>query len=182
MRTGKPPLPRGPLRIYGQLAFVPLTRGYSTAVDLLDLPRVLKHKWFAMVTDDGKVYAKRNASKRSEVDGPRSILLHRFLMGTPQGMETDHISGNSLDNRRQNLRNATRFQNGSNLKKSKANSSGRKGVTWDRRIQKWRAKIAPNRTTVHLGAFDSLEEAGQAYDRAALAHFGEFARTNEQLQ
>ena len=140
----------------------------------------MQYKWFAMETHDGKVYGKRNS--RSTIGSRVSVLLHRFLMDTPEGMETDHISGDSLDNRRQNLRNATRLQNGRNLRKRKSNTSGVKGVYWNLKLQKWVSRISVSRKTIHLGVFTDLTEAGLAYDRAAVEHFGEFARTNAQLQ
>jgi hypothetical protein len=92
-------------------------------------------------------------------------------------MEVDHINGDGLDNRKSNLRLATRAQNGCNLRPQQGKSSRFKGVAWHV-CGKWRAHISPNRTQIALGLFDDEIDAALAYDMAALAQFGEFARPN----
>jgi hypothetical protein len=88
----------------------------------------------------------------------------------------DHINGVRSDNRISNLRLATSSQNGGNTALHKRNTSGRKGVTWHRRLGKWEAKIRFNRRCRHIGYFDDLDEAAYAYERVATELFGQFVR------
>jgi hypothetical protein len=104
-------------------------------------------------------------------------MMHRLIMNTPKGMDTDHINGDSLDNRRCNLRICTHAQNQRNLKKILGNNKY-KGVSLFKKTQKWRARIQINRMGLHLGYFDTEEEAAKAYNEAAEKHFGEFSRIN----
>ena len=99
--------------------------------------------------------------------------MHTFLTGWSR---VDHINGNGLDNRRSNLRPASRSQNGANRGAPSNNTSGFKGVTRFR--LKWMAKIQVHGRTIHLGLFATPQEAARAYDTAALEHFGEYARPN----
>ena len=107
------------------------------------------------------------------------IYMHRVVMNTPDGMETDHISMNTLDNRRENLRQCTRAENSANKKKYSTNTSGYKGVTWHKAANKWRAQITINYKNHILGQFDKIEDAAKAYNEAAKNRLGEFARLNE---
>ena len=103
-------------------------------------------------------------------------LLHHRQWPTA---EIDHINGDRLDNRMANLRLATYAQNQQNRSRDKRNKSGFTGVSWDRGTQKWRAKICIDRRQVHLGVFDTAEEAAAAYAaaKAELHTFQPVART-----
>ena len=103
--------------------------------------------------------------------------MHALITGFP---ETDHVNGNSLDNRRVNLREATRSQNNWNRGKQ-LGSSRFKGITWDKRDKNWKAQIQVNYKRISIGRFTDEIEAAKAYDKAAMEHFGEFARTNVML-
>jgi hypothetical protein len=85
----------------------------------------------------------------------------------------DHRDGDPTNNRLSNLRPASASQNGAN---AGAKTSGYKGVWWT--AGRWRAGIKVKRKAIHLGYFDTPEAAAQAYDEAALRHFGEFAKLN----
>jgi len=89
----------------------------------------------------------------------------------------DHVDGNGLDNRRSNLRLATASQNQCNQRRSSANSSGFKGVTWCRKGKRWKARIKVNKVLKHLGTFTSPEAAYAAYCAASERFHGEFGRT-----
>ena len=105
--------------------------------------------------------------------------IHRLLLGaTNPKMQVDHINGNKLDNRKENLRLATNQQNQHNVGKRKNNTSGYKGVSWYRKRKKWKAAIKHNKKSIHLGYYDTPEEASRAYDKAAVEFFGEFAHLN----
>lgn len=95
----------------------------------------------------------------------------------PKGV-IDHINGDPSDNRFSNLREATQSQNCANARKSKNNTSGVKGVHWDRVNKKWRATIMHKRRQITIGRFDTIKQAAAAYEAKAAALFGEFARTS----
>jgi len=90
--------------------------------------------------------------------------------------EVDHVNLNRLDNRWCNLREATRSNNSMNVAKRNDNTSGYKGVTLDKRIDKWRARINLNKQEIFLGHFDTKELAYAAYCEAAENKFKSFAR------
>lgn len=105
--------------------------------------------------------------------------FHRMIMNASSGMQVDHINGDTLDNRRCNLRLCTCAENAQN-RKLQGGSSNFKGVHWYRRDKKWYAQIRVNKGLIHLGYFDDEEGAAFAYDVAARILFGEFARLNFQ--
>lgn len=98
-------------------------------------------------------------------------------MDAPDGMHVDHINGDGLDNRRENLRVCSPMQNLWNSKKQ-TNTSGFKGVTKRASDKAFIARIRVNYKLISLGSFADPIDAAKAYDAAARAHFGEFARTN----
>lgn len=107
-------------------------------------------------------------------------LLHRVLAERwgweIEGMDIDHVNGNSLDNRRENLRVATRSENMCNRVKTANNTSGFKGVTWNKQCGKWRARVKLKGKSHHLGYFENVTEAADAYAAAARRLHGSFAR------
>lgn len=88
----------------------------------------------------------------------------------------DHIDGNRTNNNIENLRPATLNQNARNCKVPSHNTSGHKGVCWDKNRCKWMAYITINNKFKSLGRFDNIEDAAEAYKTAAKQYFGEFAR------
>lgn len=107
----------------------------------------------------------------------RTYYVHRiiYLMHTGHMPEmVDHINTIRTDNRIDNLRAATRSQNNANAKIRKDNSSGIKGVAMHK--GKWRARITVNKKQIHLGYFDTAEEAERCVDMARKTHHGQFAR------
>ncbi len=106
------------------------------------------------------------------------IYLHREIMSVPSDMKVDHINGNGLDNRRENLRVCTHQQNLFNGRKHQNCSSRFKGVSWSQSRSRWCAFIKRNGKTVNLGRFRVEVEAAIAYNRAATELFGEFANLN----
>lgn len=102
----------------------------------------------------------------------RSQTLHRFLMNAPKGSHVDHINGDKLDNRRENLRVVTPSRNQVNRKSlNKNNRSGVRGV--DRSFGKWRAQITVNRKNHYLGMYPTKEEAASVRREAELRFYGE---------
>lgn len=149
---------------------IPLTQGKYAIVDNEDFTKLSKYSWHY-----NKGYARCAISQ----DGKQKIeRMHSFLMKTPKGMDTDHINGNKLDNRKSNLRICTRSQNKINQGLSRNNTSGFIGVHWHRPLKKWRAQISILNKKKHIGVFKTKEEAAKAYNDVAYKNFGEFARLN----
>ena len=90
--------------------------------------------------------------------------------------EIDHKNGNRLDNRIENLREATHLQNGQNLGLRKSNNIGINSVSFDKERKKWIAYIGVNRRKIHLGRFDNVEDAINARKNAEKIYYKEFSR------
>jgi hypothetical protein len=88
------------------------------------------------------------------------------------------VDGNGLNNQRDNLRFATSGQNQQNRHFLSTNTSGYRGVTWNKKSNKWQAGIKFQEKSIHLGLFDTPEGAAYAYDMKAVEIFGEFANPN----
>lgn len=106
-----------------------------------------------------------------------AVLMHRLLTGAKSGEYVDHINGNTLDNRKSNLRICRKQQNEFNTKRRSDNRSGFRGVCAARR-GKFRAYINKDGKQYHLGEFSDPVEAAKAYNAKAVEFFGEFARLN----
>lgn len=104
-------------------------------------------------------------------------LAYFYVNGAWPADEIDHINGDKTDNRINNLRPATRSQNGMNTRAKSRNTSGIKGVDWNKKQQRWRARIRTLKGRKDLGGFLTKEEAAAAYARAAHELHGEFAKT-----
>jgi hypothetical protein len=143
-------------------------------VDTEDYERLAQYNWRTVnLSSTGVGYAGRMNSRKT---GKRKLLLmHRIIMDAPDGVEVDHRDGNGFNNRRSNLRLATRAQNAHNRKAAAHNSSGYKGVTRSR-LGKWQAQIKANGKYQWLGDYETPEAASQAYIEAAKRLHGEFAR------
>jgi hypothetical protein len=150
---------------------IELTRGMITIVDDDDFELVSSYKW-CIKNSSGLLYAHRALKG---VD----ISLHRWLIDAPVGMDVDHINGNTLDNRRSNLRLCTRAENIRNSRKHMIAgvTSIYKGVRKCK--HKWQALIVINRKTIIIGSkFVNEEDAAAAYNEAAIKYHGEYARLN----
>ena len=135
-----------------------LTQGLSALVDDEDFDSLNVFKWFAMKYDN-TFYAGRKSPK---INGQQTILMHREIMNTPEGMETDHIDRDGLNNQRSNLRIVTRQQNQFNR--------NAKGYHFYKPTQKFRAYIKLNGKKIYLGYFETALEAHEAYLKAKKIH------------
>lgn len=151
---------------------IPVTGGHVALVDDEDYDFLSKFSWSShKPRRSNTVYARRFVSK-----GAYELMHREVLKGESR---VDHRDGNGLNNCRLNLRPCTQAQNMGNMEKVKSHSSRYKGVHFYKRLNKWMAYICPNYSKVHLGYFDSENDAASAYNHAAQQHFGEFAKLNQ---
>lgn len=145
-----------------------LTKNYEAKVDDEDFVWLSKYRWHY---DRG--YAARTIHDKG------IEYMHRMINKTPKGLSTDHVNGDRLDNRKNNLRSCTQTLNNANSKLRRSNTSGYKGVVWHKKDTKWQAQLTKHNKLHYLGQFTDKIEAAKAYNRAAIQHFGEFAVLNE---
>lgn len=158
---------------------IQLTQGQVTVIDfkhkdLTDL------KWFARKHHSGNFYATRNIpngnGKQTAMQLSRVILSRKLGRPLERHELADHWNLDTLDNREENLRVASNAQNNRNSKRPKTNTTGYKGVSYKKKNRQFVAQISVNREKKHLGLFPTAELAYEAYCKAAVEHFGEFAR------
>ena len=159
---------------------IELTQGKFAIVDDEDYKYLNQWKWCFITAGYAQRVKHISGSKKNRV--LEHILLHRVLMNCSKGQQVDHINGDGLDNRRENLRISTQAQNVRNKGFSKNNTSGYKGVIFIKsgtRSKRWTARLTYNYKPISLGYFDTSIEAAIAYNKAASIYFGEFARLNQ---
>lgn len=161
---------------------IPLTQGYTAFVDDEDFEELAIHKWSAY-RDGHTVYATRNlyySDGRHTTEKMHRLVLARKL-GRPiiRGMYSDHVNGNGLDNRRDNLREVTCAQNQRNCRQHANNSRSRfLGVSLQKNCGKWLSYIRVDKKLVRLGYYTSELEAAQAREAYIEAHPDLNARSN----
>jgi hypothetical protein len=139
-----------------------LTKGYYAHVD---------DEWYEWLMGWEWHY---NHGYASRYDKGATVWMHRIINNTPDGLQTDHIDGDKLNNQGLNLRSVCHKENNQNRGMSKNNTSGYKGVTPYR--GKFRAYIGVNKKNINLGAYDTPEEASLVYKEACSKYFGEYVR------
>lgn len=154
---------------------IPLTQNLNMLVSAHRYEWVNQWNWFAEFDKrSGDYYAAR---RDYSGDKPRRIMLHDVLI--PHDLPTtDHISGDTLDNRDENLRPATVKENSRNRKRPIDNTSGYKGVWWRKERNRWVATIRVDDCHIYISSHKLAIDAARSYDRAAILYFGKFARTN----
>lgn len=146
-----------------------LTQGKYAIVDNEYYEFLNQWKWH--VTANG--YAARK-----EYPNRNTIRMHRMVNNTPIFLETDHINNHKLDNRKINLRSATKAENNINRPAHNQSTSKYKGVYWYKERGKWKAQICVNKKNRSLGYFECEREAALAYNKAAKLAHGSRARLN----
>lgn len=142
------------------MRLIDLTKGMSVQVNSEDYEELAKHKWYAHHSNAGKYYAARREYVPGGKGKSNFIYMHRQILGYPDGMDTDHINGDGLDNRRYNLRMVPHAVNQRNLKKFTKN-----GTTGIHKVRSGRYQVKGN-TLGYLGTFETLEEAMAARNLA----------------
>lgn len=161
---------------------IQLNKGQFAIVDKEDFEYLSQWKWYVSRNKHFPFteYAKRN---RHVNDKSKEIFMHRVILEkhtkTIKHQLVDHINHDGLDNRNLNLRIANNSQNKAHGKKYSSNTSGYKGVSWDKEQNKWGVAISIQGKDKRLGRFIDKEEAALAYNKAAKQYFGEFAYLNQ---
>lgn len=158
-----------PLMSNSSLMEIQTPQGKVIIIDDEDFEIIKRHKWNAVVSHK-KWYAYT-------VKTPQ-ISMHRLIMKAKPGQIVDHINGNGLDNRKENLRFCTIAENNRNRGLVRTNTTGFQGVHFDKVRGKFVASIRQNNKTKYLGTFDCPFKAARAYDAAAKELHGEFANLN----
>lgn len=138
---------------------ITLTKGYKTIVDDADYELIKAYKW-RVVEANGKAYAV------TWMNG-RHVYLHRYLMNSPEGKLIEFINGDRLDNRRENIRAVTKTQKQRSKNLSANNTTGYKGVSFNKKAGKYKASIRHKGKLIYLGLFPTAEKASEAYNRKA---------------
>ena len=131
---------------------IKLTQGKFAVVDDENYEYLNQFSWY--VTSNG--YARRTIRRGKK---NQYIRMHNEIIGTQKNKETDHINRNKLDNRKDNLRIVTRSENSLNKDLQKNNTSGYKGISWNKKEKKWYSCIKINEKTVSLGRYKSIQGA-----------------------
>jgi hypothetical protein len=154
---------------------IELTKRKYAVINRGDWELVRGFSWHAHRTPTGKWYARTCTIVANR---KRWVWMHRVILGLGSGQITDHRNGDGLDNRRRNLRPSTYSKNARNMR-VRRHSSKFKGVTWNKRRNRWVAQIElGGRRNLYLGSFHDESAAARAYDKAARKHFGEHANVN----
>lgn len=146
---------------------IPLTKGKKAIVDDSDYEWLMRWSW--CFNSNGYAVSATFTGIKGKV-----VYMHRLIMEPPKGKDIDHINGDGLDNRRSNLRIATRSQNLCNKRIGTRNTSGHLHVSRDSATHKWRVVIVINSKHIHLGEYADLETASRIADQAAEKYHGEF--------
>ena len=149
---------------------IPLTKGASALVDDVEVEHLMAMGRWSLTK-------KGYAVHWTTINGRRKALyMHRVILDAPPDLQVDHINQDRLDNRRANLRFATRTQNNANRGTLRSNSSGFRGV--NRNGNQWETRIRYHGQRIYLGSFSDLTQAAQTYDVAARLLFKDFATPN----
>lgn len=158
---------------------IELSKGKHTIVDDGLYEELSSYSWHCTYYG----YAARKSRKTEEDHGASYIMLmHRFIMNAPAGMDVDHINGDRLDNRMSNLRLCTRGENIKNRIKKKNSTSRFIGVAWDKKRNVWASHICSNYKRMFIGHFDNEYDAALAYNEKAKEFHGDYAKLNDVKQ
>jgi len=161
-----------------------LSAGKVSLIDDEDFEKVNQFKWsfFSHKTTPG--YAGRSILVgHRDLNKPKgdsknqifkNVSLHRFILNAPEGCHIDHINGDTLDNRRSNLRIVNKSQNAMNSKLRKDNTSGHKGVNWNKIHRRWIARVKVGGKEIFSKSYKTFEEAVEGREKAVKKYHGEY--------
>ncbi len=142
-------------------------KSFECLIDTNDLEKMIKfpHTWHVLGCDDIHIYARGLLGVKN--NKKISVLMHRFLVDCPEEYIIDHINGDTLDNRRENLRIVSNAENCQNRRSGNRDSkSGIRGVHWDKQSNKWKSLIYVGKNKYYLGLYDDKEKAGEIASKA----------------
>jgi hypothetical protein len=160
-------------QVFVMSRYIELTKGYRALVSDCDYDRLSVYKLW-VIGSKTKIYA------RGWVNQKRT-LMHRYILNATHEQQVDHINGDTLDNRRENLRIATSSQNAMNrgtLHRQHGVTSEYVGVHWSKKQRRWRAVVWKAGQWYSAGSHVLEEDAARAYDNLARIHHGQFAHLN----
>lgn len=149
------------------LCYLALIKSEPFLFDAIDYPLISQYRWSI---------APQGYARTSEQG--RTIPMHTLIMGRKPGYVVDHISGEVMDNRRENLRFCTYQQNSFNQRLSCSNTSGYKGVSLVKRSGKYEAYVYMSDKKHSFGSHPKAEDAARVRDYHATQMFGQFSRPN----
>lgn len=161
---------------YAEIIIISDTYGrFNAKIDKSDVEKCADLRWGIR-----KAYGRRDGTYYiGGSKGGSVILLHRFILDVTSRDEiVDHINGDTLDCRRENMRVCDHNKNAMNKRHNKLNTSGRKGVVWYyyNGLNKWMAYIRVNKKLINLGYYENFDDAAKAREEAEERYFGEFNR------
>lgn len=145
---------------------IPLTKNKFALIDDEDFERVSQRKWSC---------GSKGHGPQTAGPGAYPIAMHKFILEDYSSQLYDHINRNPYDNRRCNLRKATKSQNSMNRGLPKHNKSGYKNIHWYKSRNQWRVYLTVNGNWKSIGYFNDLNDAILARDKALREYHGEFA-------
>ena len=155
---------------------IKLTQGQVALVDDADYDYLMQWKWYAKLEkSSNRYYVRRSGRKADGSKEGKTICMQNQLFKTPAGMVVDHLNHDPTHNYRSNLRLCTPAQNNMNQRPIENTASKLKGVS--RNGDNWRARINVDGSEVHIGTFNTKEDAYKAYCEASKKHHGEFGCT-----
>jgi hypothetical protein len=161
----------------GKTAYIKLTQGQVTTIDVEDLEKISEYRWCASWSARRNLFIVMAVDRRHEK--PITKYIHRVIMNAPKGFVVDHIDGNTLNNSKSNLRVCTQSKNIMNRVTGKNNKSGKTGVK--KYKNKWIATITENGSPKRLGSFNTIEEAIRAREIAEEEIYKEFNTDRDRI-
>lgn len=154
-----------------------LTQGKVALVSEEDFENLNQYKWYANLRCGNYYAVRRSWDKVNKMY--KTIYMHKLILPTLN--QVDHIDGDTLNNSRSNLREATSLENCANIGIRSTNKSGFKGVHWSNKLKKYVAQITSNYKTETIGYYSNSIDAAKAYDARTIELNGQFARTNKMM-
>lgn len=148
----------------------------ETLIDDEDFEKYKIKGNFISISEHGYVVLKNYLGFYGKKSKYSNSYLHRLIKNAPKHLQVDHINGNRLDNRKENLRLCTNASNSRNCVKKKGKY---KGVYFNKLNKKWIAQITRDYKNIYLGCFEKQEDAAMAYNQEAKKLFGKYAKLNE---